>query len=220
MKAFFILSCTMIFTISAVQAGSIVDLDFSGLSTLSESNKKLSKMVEMQKQLSGIGNIFGHSKSETKENNISDKKEDNDTALEPYPNQGTKHLEKKYLLFDGWKILKIEEDQYSLQKNELNFSLEEGNVKPTLKEIKEFKNLSIIIFHQSTNGTSFMVDTYNAVIFDLDKEKFIGEFHYEDIPITKHTPDMLSRYPQWIYKKNYLFIIDEDEDIYRKIYVK
>ncbi len=82
MKAFFILSYAVIFSISAVQAGSFIDLDFSGLSTLSKSNKKLTKMVEMQKKLDDLPIVISdHNKSETKENNISDKKEDNTTAL-------------------------------------------------------------------------------------------------------------------------------------------
>ena len=82
MKLFFILSYAVIFSISAAQAGSFIDLDFSGLSSLSDSNKKITKMVEMQKKLENLPIvIFDHNKSEPKENNISDKKEDNTTTL-------------------------------------------------------------------------------------------------------------------------------------------
>ena len=121
--------------------------------------------------------------------------------------------------FDGWKIVKVEGDQFSLQKKGMRFLLEEGNVKQTLKKVKRFKNLLIIIFHQSTNGTSFMVDTYDAVVFDWKKEKFLGEFTYKHIPVTEHTQEMLSPWPKWIYNKNHLRIIDEDSDVDKIIYV-
>lgn len=78
-----------------VQAGSFIDLDLSGLSSLSKSNKKLTKMVDMQKKLSSLPIvIFDHNRSATEENNISNKEQP--TVVRSYLNQGTKHLEKKY----------------------------------------------------------------------------------------------------------------------------
>ena len=77
----------------AVQAGSFINLDFSGLASLSKSNKKLTKMVEMQKELGSLPIvIFDHNGSGVEENNVSDKEQP--TVVRPYLNQGTKHLEK------------------------------------------------------------------------------------------------------------------------------
>ena len=56
MKVFLILFCSMIFSISSMQANFFINLDlnFSGLASLSESSKKLTKMVEMQKDLDNL----------------------------------------------------------------------------------------------------------------------------------------------------------------------
>ena len=56
MKVSLILFCSMTFTISSMHAGFFINLDlnFSGLTSLSESSKKLTKMVEMQKDLDNL----------------------------------------------------------------------------------------------------------------------------------------------------------------------
>ena len=56
MKISLILFCSMVFTISSMQAGFFINLDlnFSGLASLSESSKKLTKMVEMQKDFDDL----------------------------------------------------------------------------------------------------------------------------------------------------------------------
>jgi len=72
MKVFLILVCSMTFSTSSIQADSFINLDlnFSGLSTLSESSKKLTKMVEMQKDLDNLPiGILDVNKSSAKKQN-------------------------------------------------------------------------------------------------------------------------------------------------------
>ena len=56
MKVFLILFFSMIFSISSIEAGFFINLDlnFSGLASLSESSKKLTKIVEMQKDFDNL----------------------------------------------------------------------------------------------------------------------------------------------------------------------
>jgi hypothetical protein len=65
-----------------------LDLDFSGLSSLSKMGQQINGMVEMEKKLDDLPVRF-------KDANVSKHKSDT-KSLRPYLNQGTKALEKRY----------------------------------------------------------------------------------------------------------------------------
>ena len=116
-------------------------------------------------------------------------------------------------LFNGWKIIESKEGDFSLKKDTLTFALDKGNVVAKIEKVKKFKNLSIIIYHQGTNGTSLILETYNAVVFDRDSNKFLGEFPYKHLPISKYEKGTLPKWPKWSYLKDRLRIVDGELEI-------
>ncbi|MBT3585801.1 MAG: hypothetical protein HN509_12925 [Halobacteriovoraceae bacterium] len=71
--------------------------------------------------------------------------------------------------------------------------------------------VQLLVYFAGTAGTSFMVETYRAVIFDTNSKKFLGDFPFA------YKGSKKIKQPRWIFDKGHISIDVDDINLHKRI---
>lgn len=108
----------------------------------------------------------------------------------------------------NWSI-EEKANRFFIKSDKATYAIDRINVKPRITDTKNFgSRFEVVVYFSGSYGTTVMINEFSGLIYDKQKNKFLGSFPYKYEPMNPN--DDAGTQPEWKFDGDVLSIKDKE----------